>query len=138
MEIVKFDINDYEKIYSLWSSDPNIGLSSADSKENIGTFLSKNGNTCFLLKEEDIVIGSILCGNDGRRGYIHHLYIDKKYRSKGYGKVLLNKGLESLKEEGIEKCHIFIFCDNITGQSFWNENGFKKRDDLFVYSKKII
>lgn len=135
INLVKFKINDYEEVHTLWRSDPNIGLSSSDSKENIGFFLSKNENTCFLLKDGNKAIGSILCGNDGRRGYIHHLFVDKKYRKNGCGRLLLDTGLDSLKKEGICKCHILIFCNNKIGQSFWKRNGFVKRDDLFVFSK---
>lgn len=136
-KIRKMVIEDYEKIFELWSKTKGIGLSEADSKENIPSFLKRNEGLSFVCEVDGVIIGAILCGYDGRRGYIHHLVVHEEHRKKGIGNELVSKCLEKLKSKGIAKCHLFIFCDNEIGISFWNKTGWVKRDDIFIFSKKI-
>lgn len=130
-------IDDYDEVYELWRKTANIGLSSADQRENIGKFLEMNKELNFVCRHEGKIIGTILCGNDGRRGYIYHVTVAEGYRGRGIGRRLVEPVLERLKSEGIEKCHLFVFADNIPGNGFWSSIGWQKREDIFVYSKNI-
>ena len=112
-------------------------MSDADKKENIEKFLTRNKGLSYICKIKDRIIGTILCGHDGRRGYVYHVTVAKEYRGKGIGKGLVEKSLERLKAEGIQKCHLFVFADNVTGNAFWASTGWSKREDIFVYSKSI-
>ncbi len=68
--ISSFTINMYEDIITLWKETEGIGLSEADSKENIQFYLERNPNmSCIAKDKEDTVLGAVLCGHDGRRGY---------------------------------------------------------------------
>lgn len=127
----------YAEIYDMWNSIPGIGLSNADSEEAIARYLERNPNSSFVCYCENKIVGTILCGHDGRRGYIHHTCVIPEYRKQNIGKILVEKALEALKNEGIDKCHLFVFCDNTLGNNFWNKIGWKKRDDLLIYSKII-
>ncbi len=135
--IREMHIDDYDEIYVLWSRTPGMGLSDADSRQNIQDFLIRNKGMSFCLKEDDKIIGTILCGHDGRRGYIYHVTIAEEYRGRGIGRLLVEKSLEKLKSEGINKCHLFVFADNAIGNAFWTSSGWDRRDDIFVYSKSI-
>jgi predicted acetyltransferase len=133
--IREIHIDDYREIYALWSRTPGMGLSDADSEQSIKKFLIRNSGLSFCYTEENKIIGTILCGHDGRRGYIYHVTVAEEYRGKGIGRTLVEKSLQSLTEAGINKCHLFVFADNETGINFWNSTGWIKRDDIFVYSK---
>ena len=85
----------------------------------------------------EIIVGTILAGHDGRRGYIHHTCVLPEYRGQGIGELLVKSSLIALKAEGIEKCHLFVFKDNELGRGFWSKLDWKKRDDLLIYSKDI-
>lgn len=130
-------IKNYDEIYELWSSIPGIGLSDADSEESIARYLERNPNLSFVYYQNNKIVGTILCGHDGRRGYIHHTCVLPEYRGQGIGKILVQKALEALKNQGINKCHLFVFYDNEAGSAFWSRLGFKKRSDLLIYSKNI-
>jgi predicted acetyltransferase len=133
--IREIHIDDYREIYALWSRTPGMGLSDADSEQSIKKFIIRNNGLSFCYTEENKIIGTILCGHDGRRGYIYHVTVAEEYRGKGIGRTLVEKSLQSLTEAGINKCHLFVFADNETGINFWNSTGWIKRDDIFVYSK---
>lgn len=135
--IQEMKIDDYSEIYELWCNTPGMGLSDADMHENIHSFLLRNNGLSFVCRYEDRIIGTILCGHDGRRGYIYHVTVAEKYRGRGIGKMLVDKSLQKLKEEGINKCHLFVFRDNEIGNAFWSTTGWTKREDIFVYSKSF-
>ena len=135
--IREMQIGDYNEFNELWSRTPGMGLSSVDTYDSIEKFLLKNKELSFICKGADKIVGTILCGHDGRRGYIYHVAVDMEYRGKGIGRALVEKSLKRLKEERIDKCHLFVFADNELGNTFWSSTGWIKREDIFVYSKSI-
>lgn len=130
-------IKDYDQMYQLWGNTEGMGLSDSDTKENIEKFLNKNQGLNYVCEEEEKIIGTILCGEDGRRGYLYHLAVDKEYRRSGIGKQLVEIVLKNLKKRGIIKCHLFVYYENELGKTFWEKTGWYKRDELLIYSKDI-
>lgn len=130
-------INDYSGALKLWQSLPGIGLSGADKKEQIQVFLEKNPGNCFVAVEKNEIIGTILGGSDGRRGYLYHLAVNQQQQKQGLGKKLVEECLASLKVLGIQKCHIFVISDNLEGMDFWEKVGWVKRDDILIMSKDL-
>ena len=137
VEIHEMQISDYDEVYELWSKTSGVGLSDADKKENIEKFLIRNKGLSFVCRYKDKIIGTIMCGHDGRRGYIYHVAVAEEYRGRGIGRMLVERSLEKLKSEGINKCHLFVIADNTVGNAFWASIGWDKREDIFVYSKSV-
>ena len=131
MQIRTMTIHDYEKVYALWMSCKNMGFNDIDdSKEGISRFLERNPNTSFVAMENDELLGIILGGHDGRRGYIYHMSVAEKYRKKGIGSSLVEKCLASFKNEKISKVALLVFKYNEAGNSFWEKQGFIIREDV--------
>lgn len=124
-------IEDYEAVYQLWTTASGIGLRSIDDSLNgISKFLERNPGTSFVASDNDVVIGIILCGHDGRRGYIYHTAVIPEYRKHGIGKALVNAALNALKEEQINKAALVLYCTNGPADRFWESVGFTRRNDL--------
>lgn len=138
IKVRKMIITDYDKVYNLWRSCPGMGLNNIDdSKEGIEKFLNRNPDTCFVAEEDEQIIGVILVGNDGRRGYIYHTAVKPSYQKKGIGTQLVNTALEALKNIGIIKVALVVFDRNEDGNAFWEKQGFTTRGDL-VYRNKAL
>lgn len=138
MQIRKMFIDDYEDVYALWISCAGMGLNNLDdSRAGINQFLKRNLNTCFVATNENKLIGVIIAGNDGRRGYIYHTAVSQEYRKQGIGTELVNTALQALKNEGINKAALVVFDRNDKGNAFWERRGFTKREDI-VYRNKIL
>lgn len=136
--IRKMTIDDYDQVYSLWINTPGMGLNSRDdSKEGIGQYLARNPETCFVSEEDGEINGVILCGNDGRRGFIHHTAVAVKNRKQGIGGALVCHALKALEEQHIYKVALVAFERNEIGNRFWENQGFSVREDL-VYRNKSI
>lgn len=132
-----FTINHYEQAYALWSTTKGIGLSDADSKENIQEFLIRNPLLSVVAERDGQLVGASLAGHDGRRGYIHHLAVADQHRRMGIGKKIVEACLDNLKNAGIAKCHLFIFHENLSGKEFWESIGWSYRSDLGIISKTL-
>ena len=138
MEIRKLKIEDYDELYRLWKSMKGMGLNNLDdSREGIEKFLKRNPNTCFVACVNDQIIGAIMSGHDGRRGFIYHTCVLEKYQGKGYGKQLVEVCMKALEKEGINKAALVVFERNQQGNEFWEHMGFTTREDL-VYRNKTI
>jgi len=135
-------IDDYDAVYALWDSLPGIGLHEGeDSRAGMTYYLKRNPDTCFVAEETTPacghpstegncrIIGAVLCGNDGRRGYINHLAVAQAHQGRGLGRVLVNACLAAMRSEGILKCSFVTYRDNIEGNAFWDAVGSVRRDD---------
>ena len=136
--IESMDIRNYPEIINLWKNSVGVGLSGNDeSRASIKRFLEKNPRTCFVVKYEGKIIGTIMAGNDGRRAHIYHLMVKPEHRKNGIGRMLLEKTEKSLKKEGIRKIMLVVFKENKTGNRFWEKTGYKTRKDLNYRDKRI-
>ena len=131
-------ISDYDSIYNLWINTPGMGLNSVDdSKEGIEKFLKRNPSTCFIAEENEKIIGVIMAGNDGRRGYIYHIAVLPEFRGKHIAKTLVEIAIAALEKEGITKVALVVFEKNKNGNGFWEKIGFTVRNDL-IYRNRTI
>lgn len=136
--IRKMTIEDYEKVYDLWIHTTGIGLNIIDdSKEGIAQYLMRNPNTCFVAEDNGELVGVIMSGHDGRRGFIYHMAVNKEHRRKGIGKALVNSALVALEMEGIHKVALVALAKNVSGNIFWEKVGFTVRKDLLYRNKNI-
>lgn len=136
--IKQMSIDDYPQLFALWKATPNMGLRSLDdSREGILLFLNRNPNTNFTAYEDDRLVGAILCGNDGRRGYIYHTVVSPEYRGRGIASALIGAAVQALKEESITRVCLNVMESNEQGKAFWMKRGWEKKDFLGFYSKSI-
>lgn len=138
MKIRLMTIEDYEPIYTMWINTPGMGLNNLDdSKEGMERYLKRNPSTCFVAEEDGKIVGAILSGHDGRRGYIYHTTVLEAYRKQGIAKKLVEKAMDALNQEGIHKVALVVFDRNELGNAFWERIGFDSRTDLIYRNKSI-
>ncbi|GGW52610.1 MAG: GNAT family N-acetyltransferase [Halomonas meridiana] len=142
-------INDYEAAIALWSESQGVRLRDADSREGIEKYLLRNPGLSFVAelegegesKEGDRnqerageLVGTIMAGHDGKRGYVQHLSVSHTHRRLGIATQLVSLCLEALKNEGILKSHLMILPENEAAQRFWASQGWAYRSDILLYS----
>lgn len=109
-------IEDYEGVYALWKKIKGFGIRSIDdSKEGVARFLKRNPTTSVVAEKDGRIVGSILCGHDGRRGCLYHVCVDEDYRRHGIGKRMVVFAMKALKEEKINKVSLIAFTENDIG-----------------------
>jgi putative acetyltransferase len=132
--IAEMSMRDYDDVIRLWQQAEGVGLSSADSRGSIRRYLRRNPRLSFVARDAGKIVGAVLCGHDGRRGYLHHLTVSAPYRRRGIGTALVRRCMDRLRAAGIQKCHLFLFAGNAQGRRFWKANGWAYRTDIGVMS----
>ena len=131
--------NDYDSVHALWESTPGMGLNSIDdTRSGIEKFLVRNPSTCFVAEEDGRIIGSIIAGNDGRRGSIYHTAVRTDRQRQGIGRSLVEHAMAALEREGISKVFLVVFARNSRGNAFWEKLGFTERHDIIYRNREII
>ena len=127
-------IEDYEQVKKLWLSISGFGIRSIDdSREGVSRFLLRNPDTSIVAELNGEIVGSILCGHDGRQACFYHVCVKEELRCHGIGKAMAIKAMSQLKKEGINKISLVAFKSNEAGNSFWPKVGWKLRDDFNTY-----
>ncbi len=139
MKIRTMTIQDYDGVYGLWLACSGMGLNEVDdSKGGITRFLVRNPDTCFVAEEQGKIIGTILTGNDGRRGYIYHAAVHPDHRRQGIATQLVETSMAALHKLGIAKVALVVFDHNASGNAFWEKIGFTVRDDLVYRNRAMV
>ncbi len=128
---------DHSALVDLWSRFPGNTMTGADGPEGFREFLRVNGGFCFVAEEDGRVVGSVMAGTDGRRGYVYHLAVEPGRQKEGLGGRLMEHAEKGLREAGIEKAHLFIYGDN-PAIGFYLRVGWHLREDIEVMSKVLI
>lgn len=134
MTIRTMTIEDFDQVHALWMTIKGFGIRSIDdSKEGVERFLKRNPTTSVVAEIDNKIVGSILCGHDGRRGCFYHVCVDEKYRRHGIGKAMVVYAMQALKREKINKVSLIAFTVNDIGNAFWNTIEWTERKDLNYY-----
>ena len=134
IEICCMQEADYDQVKELWMSIKGFSIRSVDdSREGVVKFLRRNPTTSVIARADGKVVGSILCGHDGRRAGLYHVCVREEYRKHGIGKRMVEFCLQALKEEGLSKVSLVAFTNNDLGNAFWTSMGWTKREDLNQY-----
>ncbi|GJL54153.1 MAG: N-acetyltransferase [Nitrospirales bacterium] len=134
IEIKEMMISDYHEAMSLWQQTEGMCLRVADSREGIEAYLRRNPGLSFVARSNGQLIGTVLCGHDGRRGYLHHLAVAHEHRGQGVGKKLTEQVIAALQQNGIQKCHLFVLNENTKAIQYWQKRGWQHRHDIRMMS----
>ena len=126
--------SDHEAVMALWRTCSGISLRDADSCQSTEKYLERNPGLSFVAQDETGIVGTLMAGHDGRRGYIQHLAVAPRVRGKGVGGKLVELCLDALKSQGIVKSHVHVLGDNETGRAFWTNRNWIHRAEIEMYS----
>lgn len=126
---------DYDAVHALLRATPGVVVRMPDdSREALAVYLERNPGLSFVAEMDGRIIGCVMCGHDGRRGYLQHLAVASGFRRQGIGSRLVHACLDKLRESGITKTHIFVLADNRDGLRFWEGGGWIRRNDIVLLS----
>lgn len=127
-------IDDYDEVRALWQESQGIDLSAADSRASIARYLDRNPGLSFVARDDGLLVGAVLCGHDGRRGYLDHLAVRASHRRQGIGRLLASRAIYQLIQNQIQKWHLFVREDNQDAILFWSKLGWQERVELISMS----
>src|SRR6218665_1066199 len=126
---------DHGALIALWKAEPSIRLRPEDGFEPFCAYLARNPGLSLVVERDGQLVGSLMVGHDGRRGYLQHLLVIPAFRRRGLAKTLLDEALRRLQTEGVHKSHVFVLSDSAPAVAFWAaQDGWAAREDIQVYS----
>lgn len=127
-------IEDYEEVHSLWMTIQGFGIRALDdSREDVERFIRRNPETSVVAVYDRRIVGSILCGSDGRQGTLYHVCVAEEFRRLGIGRQMVGTCMKALRDMGINKVSLVAFTRNQVGNAFWKGIGWTKREDFYYY-----
>jgi ribosomal protein S18 acetylase RimI-like enzyme len=133
----EFRIDDYDSAVDLWKRAEGLDVAEGDDRETIRRFLKQNAGLSRVAIDGSIIVGAVLCGHDGRRGYIYHLAVDPAHQGRGLGKRLIDECLAGLKHVGLERANILVAKDNPRGREFWRRCGWEDLDSAAAMGRDV-
>lgn len=123
---------DYDEVIALWQASEGVGAT--EPREELELYLARNPGFSLVARDERKLVGAVMCGHDGRRGYLYHLAVAASHRGQGIGRAIVARCHEQLRAAGIRRCTIFLFVHNEAGEKFWRQIGFRERTDLKAFA----
>ena len=133
-QIREMTIEDYEDVIVMFRETLGITVRDADSREAIAAYLNRNPGLSFVAVVDKKIIGCVMSGHDGRRGYLQHMIVRPEFRKQGIGKDLYSACLSALQAIGIYKTHLFVQKTNVAAEEFWKRQGWVFRDEVLMFS----
>jgi N-acetylglutamate synthase len=132
-----FEVDDYAAVRALWQrcADEGIVLRDVDDRAHIARYLARNPGLSFVAELRGAIVGAVLCGTDGRRGYLQHLAVEPACRRSAIGRALAECAFGALRREGIDKCHLMVLPENARARAFWSALGWTERGDVLLMSR---
>ena len=137
VEIIVFKPQHLDDVRALWEFTEGIGVRDNETDERILVFLERNPGMSFVAISGSKLIGSVLCGHDGRRGYFHHLAVNPDYRRYGIAELMFDSSMAALAADDIVRINVVAFSDNELARGFWTGVDCVERNDLSVYSRDV-
>jgi len=126
-EIVRYRPEFQNAVVNLWRKCGLI-VPQNDPVEDIKKKLDFQPELFFIGLLEDKVIGSIMVGYEGHRGWINYLAVIPEYQKQGYGRKLVQKAINELKKYGCLKVNLQVRRSNTSVIDFYKHLGFKEDD----------
>ncbi|HEY0756072.1 MAG TPA: GNAT family acetyltransferase [Ktedonobacteraceae bacterium] len=127
-----FTMGDYEQVVDLWRRT-GIRVGPSDSREGIGRRLRRDEDLFLVaITRQEHVIGAVLGGFDGRRGWVNHLAVEPTLQEQGIGKALLERLEVRLRAQGCIKLNLLVAGDNTGVLGFYKKQGFQSSDVVFM------
>ena len=131
IEIRLMTLEDYEEVHALWMTIRGFGIRALDdSREDIQRFIRRNPTTSVVARMDGRIVGSILCGSDGRQGALYHVCVARDYRRRGIAKELLRRVVEEARAYG---CGAVQITASDMGVLLYTDFGFVKNGNFMQY-----
>ena len=129
IEIRPMTAADYDGVRALWLTIRGFGIRALDdSREDVERFIERNPTTSVVALAGERIVGSILCGSDGRQGALYHVCVAEGSRRRRIGTNMVGYCMQRLREMGINKVALIAFARNDVGNAFWRQIGWKRSD----------
>ncbi len=127
---------DKEAVIELWKEIFGYDSAHNDPLTSINRKLKVDDNLFFVAEsDEKKVVGTIMAGYDGHRGWIYSMAVDPDYRKKSIGSLLLKHAENELKKLDCPKINLQVITSNNEVIDFYKKNGYSVEERISMGKK---
>jgi ribosomal protein S18 acetylase RimI-like enzyme len=104
--------------------------------KDISRKLSANSDWFLVAAVRNQIVGSIMIGYEGHRGWINYLAVDPGFRRQGIGRRLMKEAEVLLRKAGCPKINLQLRANNKDAAGFYAGLGYVQ-DDVISLGKRI-
>ena len=134
-KIVRYNSKHQEAVVKLWKKCRLI-VPQNDPVEDIQKKVDFQPELFFVALMDGAVVGSIMVGYEGHRGWLNYLAVLPKYQRHGHGRRLVEKAIDELRELGCLKINLQVRRSNVSAVEFYKHIGFKI-DEVISLGKRL-
>ncbi len=127
MDIRLFSEDDRRQVVRLWKTvfadDP-----PHNEPDHVITAKLKVDELLFVAVDKGTLLGTIMAGYDGHRGWLYSVAVDPQQQKNGIGRQLVEHALASLREHGCAKVNLQIRSGNSEVITFYKKLGFETEE----------
>jgi ribosomal protein S18 acetylase RimI-like enzyme len=135
VEVRAFQGADREGLISLWSACDLLRPWN-DPDRDIDRKLAQDPGGLLVLETGGVVIGSVMVGYDGHRGWVNYLAVHPAHRARGLGRLLMAAAEDHLTASGCPKVNLLVRTSNSAALGFYQRLGYV-RDDVIAMGKRL-
>lgn len=135
MTIRPYRETDEAAVVGLWR-DCGLVRAQNDPRQDIRRKLRVNPEWFLVGQHEGRIVGSIMVGYEGHRGWINYLAVDPRLQRSGLGRLLMGEAERILRSVGCPKINLQVRTGNTAAMAFYEDLGFAV-DDLISLGKRL-
>ena len=129
---------DYQAVCQLWESiEKGVRVGRSDALNEIEKKVDRDPELFLVAERNQIIVGSVIGGFDGRRGLLYHLAVADSFRGQGIGSRLLDEVEARLRAKGCLKSYLMITLDNDEAAQYYEHRGWHFMDYVRLYGKDL-
>jgi ribosomal protein S18 acetylase RimI-like enzyme len=136
MEIRAFDITETDAVVELWRAC-DLVVPWNDPRRDIARKLAVRPDLFLVATIDDHLVGTVMVGYEGHRGWVNYLAVDPAHRGEGIGRALMDEAERLLLAEGCPKVQLQVRTRNADVVAFYEHLGYRP-DDVVNLGKRLI
>lgn len=126
----RFQANDVDQLTALWNTVLPSSQSWNDPQQVLCRKLNRYDGLVFVAERDGAVVGAVLAGYDGVRGWIYQLAVAPEHQRCGIGRMLLSEAESALLASGCPKVNLQIRSTNAEVLEFYWRCGYETEERL--------
>ena len=130
-----YEPGDREALVALWSICE-LTRPWNNPHRDIDRKLARDGDNLLVLEEDNQLIGSVMVGYEGHRGWVNYLAVHPDHQRQGLGRLLMNEAERRLRDLGCAKVNLQVRASNETAREFYRQIGYTV-DEAVSFGKRL-
>lgn len=134
MHVRTLEDDDLEAAMGLWAATEHLGPPPTDDLDRLR---SMTPQLVLVAESGGAVVGVVLGGDDGRRGWISRLAVAASHRRRGVARALVAELEQRLAAAGCQQVNLLVYGHNDEGRALWEELGYEGSDGIAMYRRRL-